>query len=93
MRFPEPVGRGTVSDTTYAQRRVAMAKSPNRFAACLAVGAGRSVTIVDDGAFLSGIALAAGVSVAGDRPRLVFEDALTYLETAAAMGLLMADDR
>jgi hypothetical protein len=93
VRFPEPVGRGTVSDTTYAQRRVAMAKSPNRFAACLAVGAGRSVTIVDDGAFLSGIALAAGVSIAGDQPRLVFEDALTYLETAAAMGLLMADDR
>jgi hypothetical protein len=93
VRFPEPVGRGTVSDTTYARRRVAMAKSPNRFAACLAVGAGRSVTIVDDGAFLSGIALAAGVSVAGDQPRLVFEDALTYLETAATMGLLMADDR
>jgi hypothetical protein len=93
VRFPEPVGRGTVSDTTYARRRVAMAKSPNRFAACLAVGAGRSVTIVDDGAFLSGIALAAGVDVAGDQPMMVFDDALTYLETAAAMGLLMADDR
>jgi len=41
----------------------------------------------------SGIALAAGVSIADDRPLMVFEDALTYLETAAAMGLLMADDR
>ena len=91
VRFPEPVGRGTVADTTYSQRRVAMAKSPNRFAACLAVGAGRSVTIVDDGAFLSGIALAAGVDVAGDEPQMVFENALKYLETATGMGLVMAD--
>jgi hypothetical protein len=91
VRFPEPVGRGTVADTNYAQRRLAMAKSPNRFAACLAVGAGRSVTIVDDGAFLSGIALAAGVDIAGDKPLLVFEDALTYLQTATEMGLVMAD--
>jgi hypothetical protein len=70
-----------------------MAKSPNRFAACLAVGAGRSVTIVDDGAFLSGVALAAGIDLAQGEPKLAFDDALTYLETAAAMGLLMAGDR
>jgi hypothetical protein len=93
VRFPDPVGSATVADTIYAGRRVAMAKSPNRFAACLAVGAGRSVTIVDDGAFLSGIALAAGVAIAGTEPTLVFEDALRYLEAAAAMGLLMAEDR
>ncbi|MDP9494088.1 MAG: hypothetical protein M3P87_02515 [Actinomycetota bacterium] len=92
VRFPEPVGRGTVADTTYSQRRVAMAKSPNRFAACLAVGAGRSVTIVDDGAFLSGIALAAGVDIAGDTPKMVFDDALTYLQTATDMGLVLADN-
>ncbi|MEX1124429.1 MAG: hypothetical protein WD895_09430 [Acidimicrobiia bacterium] len=93
VRFPEPVGRATVADTTYSQRRVAMANSPNRFAACLAVGAGRSVTIVDDGAFLSGIALAAGVDLAGDTPLMVFDDALTYLQTATDMGLVMANDR
>jgi len=93
VRFPDPVGSLTVADTTYAGKRVAMAKSPSRFAACLAVGAKRSVTIVDDGAFLSGIALAAGVAVAGADPKMVFEDSLTYLETASAMGLLMADDR
>ena len=91
VRFPEPVGKATVNDTTYAQRRVATAKSPNRFAACLAVGAGRRVTIVDDAAFLSGIALAAGVDIAGDQPLMVFDDALTYLQTATDMGLVMAD--
>jgi hypothetical protein len=68
-----------------------MAQSSNRFAACLAVGAGRSVTIVDDGAFMSGIALGAGVSVADGSPKMVFEDALTYLQTATDMGLVMAD--
>lgn len=91
VRFPEPVGRATVADAIYAQRRVAMAKSPNRFAACLAVGAGRSVAIVDDAAFLSGIALAAAVDVAAGMPRMVFDDALTYLTTATDMGLVMAD--
>lgn len=91
VRFPKPVGRGAVTDTTYSERRVAMAKSQNRFAACLAVGAGRSVTIVDDAAFLSGIALAAGVDVAGDTPIMVFDNALTYLHTATDMGLVMAD--
>ena len=92
VRFPEPVGRATVADTTYSKRRVSIAKSPNRFAACLAVGAGRSVTIVDDGAFLSGVALAAAVDLAGDNPMLAFEDALTYLQAATDMGLVMADN-
>jgi hypothetical protein len=93
VRFPDPIGASPVADSIYANRRVAMAKSPNRFAACLAVGAGRSVTIVDDGAFLSGVALAAGIDLAQGEPKLAFDDALTYLETAAAMGLLMAGDR
>jgi hypothetical protein len=92
VRFPEPVGTATVNDMTYGERRVAMAQSSNRFAACLAVGAGRTVTIVDDGAFMSGIALGAGVSVADGAPKMVFEDALTYLQTATEMGLVMADN-
>ncbi len=92
VRFPEPVGAGMVTDVSYAGRRVAMAHSENRFAACLAVGAERRVTIVDDGAFLSGIALAAAVDVAGVSPALVFEDSLSYLRAATTMGLVMADD-
>jgi hypothetical protein len=91
VRFPEPVGQGMVSDVPYAGRRVAIAHSENRFAACLAVGAGRRVTIVDDGAFLSGIALAAAVDVNHDQPRHVFDDSLSYLRAATAMGLVMAD--
>ena len=63
VRFPEPVGAGAVTDLSYAGRRIALAHSGNRFAACLAVGARRRVTIVDDAAFLSGVALAAGADV------------------------------
>jgi hypothetical protein len=92
VRFPEPVGPASVTDVAYAGKRVAMAHSPNHFAACLAVGARRRVTIVDDSAFLSGVALAAAVDVAGDEPTLAFEDSLRYLEAAIAMGLVMADD-
>ena len=69
-----------------------LAHSGNRFAACLAVGARRRVTIVDDAAFLSGVALAAGADVARDEPTLVFERSLDYLRAATAMGLVMADD-
>ena len=92
VRFPEPVGAGMATDVSYAGRRVAIAHSENRFAACLAVGAKRRVTIVDDGAFLSGIALAAAVDVTGEEPVLVFSDSLRYLRAATTMGLVMADD-
>lgn len=68
-----------------------MAHSENRFAACLAVGAKRRVTIVDDAAFLSGIALAAAVDVTGVGPTLVFDDSLSYLRAATTMGVVMAD--
>ncbi len=92
VRFPEPVGAGAVTDLSYAGRRIALAHSGNRFAACLAVGARRRVTIVDDAAFLSGVALAAAADVAGSEPTLVFERSLDYLQAATAMGLVMADD-
>ncbi len=93
VRFPDPVGRTKVADATFGGRHVALAKSPDSFAACLAVGAERRVTIVDDGAYMSGIALAAGIDILGAGPVPVWDDALTYLKTAAVMGLVMADDR
>lgn len=93
VRFPDPIGRLKAADATYGKKQVALAHSPNQFAACLAVGAERRVTIVDDGAFLSGIALAAGVPLGGDEPIPVWESALPYLQNAAAMGLVMAEDR
>lgn len=92
-RFPHPIGRQGVSDDLYAGHRVATAKSPNEFSAALAVGASRSVTIIDDGKFLSGIALAAGVAAVGETPRPVWDEALAYLQTATAMGLVMAEDK
>lgn len=93
VRFPDPIGNVKVADATWGGRRVALARSSDQFAACLAVGAERRVTIVDDGAFMSGIALAAAVDVMGDEPAAVWDRALTYLQAAAAMGLVLADDR
>jgi hypothetical protein len=93
VRFPDPVGPVKVADATFAGRRVALAHSPDRFAACLAVGSERMVTIVDDGAFLSGVALAAGIDTLNGEPAAVWDRALPYLQAASAMGLVMADDR
>ena len=90
-RFPDPVGRLGVRDVQVSGRPVAVAHSNNEFAACLAVGAGRRVTVVDDGDFLSGVALAAGIAAAGDTPAPVWERALLYLEAATQMGLVMAE--
>jgi hypothetical protein len=51
------------------------------------------VTIVDDAAFLSGIALAAGIAALNGGPAPVWDRSLPYLQAASAMGLVMADDR
>ena len=93
VRFPDPVGSVKMADATFGGRRVALAHSPDRFAACLAVGKDRMVTIVDDGAFMSGIALAAGIDALNGGPVAVWDRALPYLQAASAMGLVMADDR
>jgi hypothetical protein len=90
-RFPDPIGRVGVIDGTVGGRPVALARSPNEFAACLAVGAGRRVTVVDHGGFLSGIALAAGVAAINGSSRPVWEAALPYLEAITEMGLVMAE--
>ena len=93
VRFPDPIGAVKTADASYGGRRIALAKSPDRFAACLAVGAERRVAVVDDGAFMSGIALAAGIDLVGEEAVAVWEPALAYLQTAMAMGLVMAEDR
>jgi hypothetical protein len=90
-RFPDPVGRVGVAETQFGGLPIAQAQSPNEFAACLAVGAIRRVTVVDHGRFLSGIALAAGVAAANTSPKPVWELALPYLKTATEMGLVMAE--
>lgn len=90
-RFPDPVGRVEVFDATLGGRPVALAASPNEFAACLAVGAGRRVTVVDHGGFMSGVALAAGIAAANGVGRPVWDEALSYLEAATEMGLVMAE--
>jgi len=91
-RFPDPIGQLEVIDGTYGGQRLAAAASPNEFAAALAIGAERRVTVVDHGAFMSGIVLAAAVTIADSTPKAVWEDALPYLRAATAMGLVMAED-
>ena len=90
-RFPDPVGRVGVRDARLDGRPVAEAHSPNDFAACLAVGAKRRVTVVDHGHFLSGVALAAGIAVADGTSVAVWQNSLPYLEAATDMGLVMAE--
>ncbi len=91
-RFPDPLGSLGAVDKTYGGRRLAEAHSPIEFAACLAIGADRRVTIIDDAAFMSGIALAAAVDIADGRPKPVWKAALPYLQATMAMGLVMAED-
>jgi hypothetical protein len=90
-RFPDPVGRVGVHDEKVGGKPIAVGRSNNDSSACLVEGASRRVTIVDDGAFLAGIALAAGVAVAVEGGGAVWDSALTYLETATEMGLVMAE--
>lgn len=93
IRFPDPIGPASVADVVLDGRPVAVARSSTPFAAALVEGAQRKVTIVDDGDFLSGIALAAAVMVAGAEPAPVWDHALDYLQAATAMGLVMAEVR
>jgi hypothetical protein len=90
-RFPDPIGRLETRDGLLGGMPVALARSPNEFAACLATGVKRRVTVLDHGAFLSGVALGAGVAVANGTGRPVWESALPYLEAATEMGLVMAE--
>jgi hypothetical protein len=89
-RLPKPVGRVNLHDTTFGGRPIAVGPSRNAFAAALSTGVGRRVTIVDDGAFLAGVALAAGAAV--DGAGAVWEDSLAYLRAATEMGLVMAEE-
>lgn len=91
-RFPDPIGRIDVADSTYGGQRIAIGRSPNEFAACLAIGAQRRVTIIDDGQFLSGIALAASIAAVDGEPGPVWALALPFLQSAIQLGLVMAED-
>lgn len=91
LRFPDPVGEIAVADRTVGGQPLAVGRSPGEFASCLVRGVDRSVTVVDHGGFMAGIALAAGVTLAARGPMPVWAGALEYLQTATTMGLLMGE--
>lgn len=91
LRFARPVGATQVDSVAHGPHQVLVGKSYNDHAACLVMARKRRLTIVDKAAFLSGIALAAGLAAFADSPRAVWDDALSYLETATGMGLVMAE--
>ena len=91
VRFARPVGATQTSPVRADGHVVHVGRSYNEYAACLVTSKSRSVTVVDRAAFMSGVALAAGVSVFTAQPRATWEDALTFLETAVGMGLVMAE--
>lgn len=91
VRFPKPIGAIGVEETIIGSRSLLSGKSYNDYAGCLVVSKSRSVTIIDHSDFLSGVALAAGISSFGDAASIpVWDTSLAYLETATAMGLVMA---
>lgn len=90
VRFAKPVGATQVAEIALNGHSLLQGKSYNDHAGCLVVSKSRRVTIIDKADFLSGIALAAGVAVLAGEPRPVWDASLVYLETAVAMGLVMA---
>ncbi len=90
VRFAKPVGATQVDEISLGGKSLLRGKSYNDYASCLVVSKTRNVTIIDRADFLSGVALAAGIVAAGAESRPVWESSLPYLETATAMGLVMA---
>jgi hypothetical protein len=96
VRFARPVGATQISSVSLERNgseanAVELGKSYNEYAACVVQTKKRQVTVVDVAAFLSGIALAAGVAAMQSSPTPVWDRALPYLEMAHNMGLVMAE--
>lgn len=92
LRFPDPVRRVAVSEIEIGGRTLLGGRPEGPYAAALVDGPGRRVTIVDDGDFMAGVALAAGVVLASGSPRPVWTESFDYLTAATEMGLVMAEE-
>lgn len=91
VRFARPVGATQVEPVDLGGNRVLIGKSYNEYGACLVRSKSRRLAVVDHAAFLAGIALAAGIAVFKQGPGPVWDQALTYLEIATGMGLVLAE--
>ncbi len=91
VRFPTPVGLTMVRDTSIDGRQIAVGRSKNAFAASYVVTTDRKRTILDDGKFMAGAALAAGVGVVSEETRPVWADPDTYIDWVTRMGLVIGE--
>lgn len=91
VRFARPVGATQTDELHLGEHVVRVGKSYNEYAACQVTARSRRLTIVDRAAFMSGVALAAGISAFGGSARPVWDADLAYLEAATGMGLVMAE--
>lgn len=91
LRFPDPVGRVAVSELEGGGRRLHAGGVSGSDAAVMVRSRERSVAIVDDAGFMSGVTLAAGIVVADGTPKPVWEAALDYMNAVTQMGLVMAE--
>lgn len=91
VRFAKPVGATQVTELALDGISVGLGKSYNKYAGCLVTTKKRQITVVDRALFLSGVALAAGLGVFNGEARAVWDQPLKFLDTAAGMGLVMAE--
>lgn len=93
--FPSPIDNREATIDIVDGHEVHLARGEGPLAAAMALGARRHRVIVDDFAFLEGIALAAAAVVAledpADGPTPVWVRAVSYLRVATDMGLVIGE--
>lgn len=93
--FPSPIDSRTAEEEFIDGRSLLVARGAGPLAAAMVLEPNRHRVILDDQAFLRGVALAAGVGLLLDGPVdvpvPVWERAAAYLKTASDMGLVIGE--
>lgn len=95
VTFPSPIGRRSAAEEIVEGHHILVARGAGTFEAVYAAGPHLHRTIVDEGLFMAGIALAAGVALMREPPpspaEPVWRWADAYLRTVVAMGLVVGE--
>lgn len=93
--FPSPIDSRMAEEAIVDGRSLLVARGPGPLAAAMVLEPNRHRVVLDDEAFLRGVALAAGVGILldgpVDGPVPVWERAAAYLKTASEMGLVVGE--